>query len=63
MKKIKLNRDGVYGKRGDVVEVTDAIAEQRIKDNAATLVEEPKPKAARPARKKVSNKAMSEKSE
>jgi len=59
MKNIKLSRDCVYGKKGQVVEVTDAIAEQRIKDGAATLVEAPKP--ARPARKKVSNKAMSAK--
>ena len=61
MKNIKLSRDCVFGKKGEVVEVTDAIAEQRIKDGAATLVEAPKPKAARPPRKKVNNKAMSAK--
>lgn len=55
MQKIKLSRDCVFGKKGEVVEVTDAIAEQRVKDGAATLV--------RPSRKKVSNKAMSAKPE
>lgn len=61
MQNIKLSRDCVFGKKGEVVEVTDAIAEQRIKDGAATLAVEKK--AARPSRKKVSNKAMSAKSE
>ncbi len=53
MQKIKLSRDCVYGKKGAIVEVSDAIAKQRIADGAAEPV--------RPARKKVSNKAMSSK--
>lgn len=59
---VKMNRESRWGPAGKVVEVSEGIAYDLIHNQkAAVAVGAPKPKAARPARKKVSNKAMSAK--
>ena len=57
---VKMNRESRWGPAGKVVEVSEGIAYDLIHNQkAAVAVDAPKP--ARPARKKVSNKAMSAK--